>query len=100
VLLLGVGFDKCTSLHLAEERAASGRGRALVRNGAPVAIAGARQWVSWDEPVVDDHDFAVIGQAFEAAGRVRTTTIGGAHCRAMSIVELVDFGAERMRSTR
>ena len=100
VLLLGVGFDKCTSLHLAEDRAASGPTRARVRNGAPVAIAGARQWVSWDEPVVDDRDFATIGHAFEAAGRVHTTMIGAARCRAMSMVELVDFAVERMKSGR
>lgn len=98
VLLLGVDFDKCTSLHLAEGRAVGQRGRALVRNGAPVAIAGARQWVSWSEPVVDDSDFIAIGRAFEEAGHVRTATIGGALCRAMSIVELVDFAVEMMQA--
>jgi aminoglycoside 3-N-acetyltransferase len=96
VLLLGVGFDRCTSLHLAEDRAAQGRERALVGNGAPVTIAGSRQWVSWDEPVVDDADFVAIGHAFEAAGGVRSTTIGTAQCRAMSLAELVDFAVEWM----
>lgn len=97
VVLLGVGFDKCTSLHLAEHRASEGRERALVRNGAALAIAGARQWVSWNEPVVDDSEFELIGKEFGSTGGIRTTRIGAAVCHAMSMVELVDFAVHRMR---
>ncbi|REJ04144.1 aminoglycoside N(3)-acetyltransferase [Microbacterium bovistercoris] len=97
VVLLGVGFDKCTSLHLAEHRAAEGGARALVRNGAALAVSGARQWVSWEEPVVDDAEFVSIGRAFDSAGNVRTTKVGAAVCRAMSMVELVDFAAQQMK---
>ncbi|WP_194410041.1 aminoglycoside N(3)-acetyltransferase [Microbacterium cremeum] len=99
VVLLGVGFDKCTSLHLAEHRAAEGGERALVRNGAPLAVSGARQWVTWEEPVVDDAAFASIGRDFDSGGHVRTTNIGAAICRAMSMVELVDFATQKMKIT-
>jgi aminoglycoside 3-N-acetyltransferase len=98
VVLLGVGFDKCTSLHLAEHRAAEGGERALVRNGAALAVSGARQWVSWEEPVVDDAEFESIGRAFDSAGHLRTTMIGAAVCHAMSMVELVDFASRSMMS--
>jgi len=100
LLLLGVGFDKCTALHLAEERAAAGRVRAVVRNGAAIEVEGERAWQTWEEAVVDDGDFEGIGDAFEAAGRVRCVTIGNARCRSMSLVELVDFAVPMMKSER
>lgn len=100
VLLLGVGFDKCTSLHLAEERAAEGHPRKMVRNGAPTGVAGAREWTSWEEPVVDDSDFAAIGTVFEGAGHVRSLTVGDAECRALSMVEFVDFAVENLHDRR
>ncbi|WP_395245314.1 aminoglycoside N(3)-acetyltransferase [Agromyces sp. MMS24-K17] len=96
IVLLGVGFDRCTSLHLAEGRSAGASGRARVRNGAPVVDAGERRWATWDEPVVEDDDFAAIGGAFEASGAVRSTRIGSAACRAMSMRALVDFAGTRM----
>lgn len=95
VVLLGVGFDSCTSLHLAEGRAAS-QPRLTVRNGAPVNVGGVRQWVSWDEPVVQDEQFPTVGAAFEAAGGVVRATIGSADCAAMSMRELVDFAATEL----
>ncbi len=100
LLLLGIGFDKCTALHLAEGRAAAGRDRAVVRNGAAIEVQGERRWQTWEEPVVDDGDFDAIGSAFETAGRVRRVTIGNALCRSMSLAELVDFAVPIMRSQR
>ncbi len=91
VLLLGVGYDSCTALHLAETRAYRGAPRALVRNGAPMTVDGERRWVSWSEPVVDDARFIEIGEAFEALGSVRTARIGDAVCRSVPMSSLVDF---------
>ncbi|MDQ4024518.1 MAG: AAC(3) family N-acetyltransferase, partial [Actinomycetota bacterium] len=44
VLLLGVGHDRSTSLHLCEYRAAYPTKKS-VRQGAPLTIDGARRWV-------------------------------------------------------
>lgn len=99
VLLLGVGFDACTSLHLAERRAAGRAGQRLVANGAPMSIAGRRRWIRWEEPAVDDADFVSIGAAFEEAGGVASVTIGAAQCRVMSMVALVDFAVRCMDGT-
>src|SRR5262249_32745461 len=51
VLLLGVGHDHNTSLHLAEYRAKIPH--RTIRLGSPMVVAGARQWgpfgdVDWD----------------------------------------------------
>lgn len=93
VLLLGVGYESCTALHLAETRATHRAPRALVRNGAPMLSGGERRWVRWSEPVVEDDRFAEIGAAFEALSEVRTARIGDAMCRSMPLSRLVDFAA-------
>ena len=62
VLLLGVGHDSNTSLHLAEYR--SGRARPG-RNGAPLVVDGERRWVEFEDVELDSSDFPLIGESFE-----------------------------------
>ena len=91
ILLLGVGHDKNTSLHLAEAHSGLTLGR--VPNGAPLLVDGARRWVAFDEPAVDDADFVAVGAAFEAAGGQRRGTVGEAPAALMSQRTLVAFAA-------
>lgn len=98
VLLLGVGFDKNTSLHLAEAR--SGLPVRSLANGAPVLVGGRRQWVTFEEPAVDDEDFVALGDAFAAQGGVRTGTVGAARAHLMEQRALVDFAAAWFARTR
>jgi len=99
VLLLGVGHDKNTSLHLAEAR--SGLPVETVPNGAPLLVDGVRRWVAFDEPVVDDGDFVEVGAAFAAAGAgERQGVVGRADARLMPVRALVDFAADWFRRTR
>lgn len=95
VVLLGVGYEACTALHLAESRAA-GSHRRRIRNGAPFVVDGRRRWVEWLEPEVDDAAFVDIGAAFDAAGGSRGLRIGDAFCRVMDLGELVDFAQHRL----
>jgi aminoglycoside 3-N-acetyltransferase len=90
VLLLGVGYESCTALHLAETRAA-GADRPRVRNGAPILVDGRRRWTDWLEPVVDDDAFGAVGAAFDAQGGSQRLRIGAASCRVLDLAELVDF---------
>jgi len=92
-----VGFDKCTALHLAEDRASTGRERRTVANGAAVSISGRREWATWHEPVVSDEHFARVGRAFAASDHVRRFTSGRAECCVVPIVALVDFAEQWMR---
>jgi aminoglycoside 3-N-acetyltransferase len=95
ILLLGVGYESCTALHLAEARA--GGPRASVRNGAPLLVDGIRCWVAWEEPVVDDELFPQIGAAFEETGAVTRVRIGAAECRSIPLADLIDFAAPHLK---
>jgi aminoglycoside 3-N-acetyltransferase len=91
VLLLGVGYDKCTVLHLAEDRVDQ-LGRASLDNGAPVLRDGRRAWVAFSEPVVDDTDFAAAGADFaRMTGLERLGVVGRAPARLVPVRPLVDF---------
>ncbi len=90
VLLIGVGHDRNSTLHLAEIRA---RQRRAITRRVPVARdGGGVTWVEIDD-VADDNGrlFPALGAAFEAAGQVRVGRIGGAETRLMSQRALVDF---------
>lgn len=100
ILFLGVGFAKCTALHLAESR--SGLELARIPNGAPLRVEGERRWVQFTEPAVDDRDFGQIGSAFMDADRdgARSGQVGMAEARLVSLRRLVDFGAAWMAKHR
>lgn len=98
VLLLGVGHDKNTSLHLAEAR--SGLHLPRVANGAPLLVDGERRWVTFDEPAAGDADFLAVGAAFAASGGQRTGTVGEADAALMRQPELVAFAARWFAGNR
>ncbi len=98
VVLLGVGYDKCTALHLAEGRAGLVRGTAS--NGAPMMVEGRREWVAWEEVSVEDDDFAQLGGALDEALGVMVRRIGDAPTRVIAMVDLVDFAARWMKARR
>ena len=87
VLLLGVGHDRNTSLHLAQYR--SGRA-ARVRQSGPVGAHGARRWTSWDDLDLDTDDFDALGAELELSDLVQLGTVGRATTRLMSQRHVVD----------
>jgi aminoglycoside 3-N-acetyltransferase len=90
-LLLGVGQDKSTTLHLAEDRSAY-PGKRRVRNGAPMFIDGARRWIEFEEIAVLDHDLAAVAAAFARdTGLVRSGKVGRADARLLPQRPLVDY---------
>lgn len=91
VLLLGVGYDRNTSMHLAEYRAAA---RPLQRQGAPVLEDGVRVWKEYDDLDTDSDDFPPIGEAFEREHPITRGRVGSADCRLIRQRPLVDY-AER-----
>lgn len=100
VLLIGVGHDRNTSLHLAEYRAEY-PGKRRTANGAPIASAGGRRWTTFDDIDFDTDDFPAIGEAFEReSGSVRTAKIGDATVRFMPQRQLVDFAVRWMERHR
>lgn len=89
VLLLGVGYNRNSSLHHAETRA--GR-RRVVQRTIPTANGAGVAW-SVIEDVANDEDglFPRLGADFDATGAVRIGPIGAAESRLMSHRTLVDF---------
>jgi aminoglycoside 3-N-acetyltransferase len=99
ILLLGIGHENNTALHLAEYRS-DFQGKKWTQQGAPVTIDGERRWVSFEDLEGDDSDFAEIGTAFAASGAEREGRAGGGPARLMRMQDLVDFGAAWMNENR
>lgn len=100
VLLLGVGHQNNTSLHLAEYRA-SFPGKKGVVNGAPVNAGGRREWLPIQDYDVDDGDFPAIGEAFEReTGLARVGPVGRGTARLIPQRTLVDFAVEWIEANR
>ncbi len=105
VLLLGVGYDRNTSIHLAEYRA-DFPSKPYITAGAPLMVqtpAGAieRAWVEYNDIELNESDFPQLGAAFESVQVVRQAKVGCATARLMSQRALVDFAVgwfERYRT--
>jgi aminoglycoside 3-N-acetyltransferase len=100
VLLLGVGHENNTSIHLAEYRA-DFPGKREQPNGAPLSIEGVRRWVDVLDLDVDASDFPQIGEAFaREVGLVRSGCIGDARAVLMPQRALVDFAVRWIEGHR
>ncbi|TLS49476.1 AAC(3) family N-acetyltransferase [Paenibacillus antri] len=100
VLLLGVGYENNTSLHLAEYRAKYGP-KAVETCQAPVLANGERRWVRYVDLAFDTDDFPRIGAEFELdAGLVRIGRAGMAPARLMPQRPLVDYATSWMERHR
>lgn len=93
VLLIGVGYDKNTSLHLADARAVY-PGKHQTTEHSAVMVNGERKWVAYETLYVDGKDFGEIGEAFERQGREKEEPLGCGRLRLMRQRELVDFAVE------
>ncbi|WP_310550569.1 aminoglycoside N(3)-acetyltransferase [Paenibacillus glufosinatiresistens] len=101
VLLLGVGHENNTSLHLSEYRA-DWPGRQTETAGAPVREDdGARRWRQFPDLQWDSDDFALIGAAYESeTGVLRRGRVAGAEAMLMPQRSLVDYGVEWIERNR
>lgn len=94
VLLLGVGHDSNTSLHLAEWKA-NYPNKKIEAKGAPILVNGERQWVNFQDLDYDEEDFEALGRAFETqTNDTKRQTIGQAECQLISQRKLVDFAVK------
>ncbi len=89
-LLLGVGYDRATAIHLAEYRVP---GMPRDRFGAAALVRGERRWLSFDDVDHLDSDelFPRIGEAYESAQPVARGQVGSAPARLLPMRSLVDF---------
>ena len=98
ILLLGVDFNVCTLLHLAEQRAWPGR--PLEPQASPVLENGVRHWTLYEAaPVMDTEHFIPIGQSLIKEGFAKTFMVGIARSVLVSSRAAVDY-AVRVWSSR
>lgn len=102
VLLLGVGHDSNTSMHLAEYRANFPTKR-TVQEGAPISTAGTRRWTTFEDIDLDSSDFERIGADFlrsDIGHGVRRGRVGLADCQLIPQRAAVDFAVDWLEENR
>lgn len=90
MLLVGVGWNRCTALHTAESLAKTKRTkiRRFLLDG---------EWVELPD-VANDNDrlFPNVGRAFEETGSVTIGRFGDAKCRLCDYAQLIEFATKRI----
>lgn len=99
VLLIGVGYDKNTSIHLADVRANYASKHNCIEASA-IMENGKRVWKEYETLFVDGEDFEDIGAAFEEKNMANITGIGNAKIRLMNQRDIVDFAVEWIENNR
>ena len=99
VLLMGVGYDKNTSIHLADVRAEY-PGKHYVTEHSAMMVNGKREWVAYQTLFVDGEDFEQIGEAFELQGKTSRVLLGNGSICLMRQRELVDFAVDWIQQNR
>ena len=99
VLLIGVGYDKNTSLHLADVRANYPSKHNCIEHSA-ILENGNRVWKSYETLFVDGEDFEQIGKAFEENCNVKKVSLGNGTLTFMKQRELVDFAVKWIEENR
>ena len=99
VLLIGVDYDKNTSIHLADVRAEYPGKHNCIEHSA-IMENGERVWKAYETLFVDGEDFNDIGAAFENAHSVNAVKLGNAEIKLMKQRELVDFAVEWIENNR
>lgn len=99
VLLLGTGYDKNTSMHLADVRAKY-ISKHMEENSCAVQKDGERRWITYSTLYVDGEDFIDIGNEFEKNYEVKKIKIGNADVRFMKQRDIVDFAVKWIEKNR
>ena len=99
ILLLGVGHNKNTSLHLAETRA-DYPGKHLEEEGSAVMLKGQRKWITYKTLAVEDEDFTELGEEYNREKEVPTQMVGDAPVLFMRQKPLVDWAVRWMEKNR
>lgn len=97
ILLLGVDFDNCTVMHLAEYRS---KCRLMFTQSATVIRDGQRENVSYPDIDMNSDEFLEPGRVLEAAGLVRQSKIGEADLRLFRVRDAVAAAESWMRKNR
>lgn len=99
VLLVGVGYEKNTSLHLAETRA-NFPSKMYSEESSAMMVNGKREWVTYQTQAVNDEDFVQLGQDYDNEQNVKIYKVGNANVRFLEQRPLVDWATAWMERNR
>jgi aminoglycoside 3-N-acetyltransferase len=100
ILLIGVGHNSNTSIHLAEYKAMYST-KAIIKASAPLVVDGVRKWLEFDNIHLDESDFSQIGNSMEATTKfVQIGFLGDAQSRLIPQRDCVDFAVQWMEAHR
>ncbi len=92
ILLLGVGFNRCTAFHLAEYRLP---GPPLMTNGCMIQQDARPIWVRYRSVALDASDFGDLGADLESTTTlVHPGLVGEARCRLLPMAPAVAFAED------
>lgn len=97
VLLLGVDYDKCTLMHLAEYRS---QFRPIIIEGAKVEIDNKPVYKKYLELDIDSEIFNEVGAFLERDNKVNKLKINDSICRLFSGRIAVDYACKYMREKK
>ena len=106
VLLLGVGFSRCSCFHLAEYRQPEPRMRSyscvvVGHTTSPRSGHVSDRWFHYEDVDLNDEDFTKLGRAFEqSTDAVVHGRIGLAEARLFPVSAAVEFATGWMRQHR
>jgi aminoglycoside 3-N-acetyltransferase len=107
VLLLGVGYKVCTAFHLAEYDYKESPPR--TKYSCAVIVDGKSEWIEYEDVVLDDTDFAEIGESLEGGKSDQSGAIGSsvrkgdvvnAPGRLIPMIQAVDYARKWMALNR
>lgn len=98
ILLLGVDFNVCTMLHLAEQLAWPDRPKNFQQS--PIKEDGQRIWKVYEEsPLIDSKHFLTIGEKMKKEKLFTEFSIGAGIAMRMSAKVLVDYATNYWKTT-
>lgn len=98
-MLIGVGYEKNTSLHLAETRA-NFSSKKFVSESSTIMVNGKREWVTYRTQAVDDEDFIKLGSIYDKEKNIRIHKVGNADVRFIKQRPLIDWAVQWMEKNR
>ncbi len=96
VLLLGVGFDVCTTFHLAEYRIPSPK----IEFSGAVQTPTGREWITYTDVATNSDDLALLGAAYEPTATLSRGKVGKADVRLFPVAEAVAFAVDWLPANR
>lgn len=97
VLLLGVSYDSCTCLHLAEYRIPQ---KQEIQRGTVILEGERRVWKTYQDIEVNNDFFDQIGTDFEQTQAVKIAPVGSAEARFFPVKLAVDFAVDWLTNNK